>query len=330
MSELVHSRLINDPFLDPGLFIDFRFGRRAMLFDLGDIVALAARELLRVSHVFVSHRHLDHFSGFDRLLRIKLSRAGMLTLIGPSGLAAGVHHKLQSYSWNLLDEEATDFAITVQEFQDCRLTTSTVFSARRAFRPVEQAPPTLPPNRVLTEADFHIDAATLDHGLPCLGFVLQERLRVNVRSDGLSALNLAPGAWLNDAKTAVRQGSPDDLRIPVSDGRTLPLGFLKAEAFRIGRGQRIAYVTDASYTPANVERILCLAAEANHLYIEAHFLEEDAQLAAERKHLTARQAGSLARQAGVRRLTVFHHSPRYSERPDALRLEAESAFKGEI
>jgi ribonuclease Z len=132
---LVQPRLINDVFSDPGLLIDFRFGRRAILFDLGDIHGLSSREILRVSHVFVSHTHMDHFAGFDRLLRFTLRRSAPLNLVGPEGFIERVHHKLGAYTWNLLDQEAPEFPITAMEFVADRLTRGCRFCAREAFEP---------------------------------------------------------------------------------------------------------------------------------------------------------------------------------------------------
>ena len=325
MSWLVQSRLTNAPFADPGVLVSFLFRPRAILFDLGDLSGVSTRELSRVTHAFVSHRHMDHFAGFDRMLRLRLNRPETLRLIGPPGLTGGVEAKFAAYSWNLLDETSTDFALFAAEFEGDRLGPWTAFRARNAFRPSEGGPSDLPPGIVLREDDLTVEAATLDHGLPCMGFALQERAGVNVRTEGLAELGLVPGPWLQAAKTAVRREDPDDTPIAAGE-RVLPLEVLRQRGFRIARGQRVAYVTDAAFTPQNARAIRALARDAHHLYIEAAFLQEDEALAAARRHLTARQAGTLAREAGARRITTFHHSPRYLDRPDALREEAEAAF----
>lgn len=78
----MHCHLINGPFGDPAVYADVMFERRAFLFDLGDVSTLAPKKLLRVTHVFVSHAHMDHFAGFDHLLRLLLGREKLFRLYG--------------------------------------------------------------------------------------------------------------------------------------------------------------------------------------------------------------------------------------------------------
>jgi len=169
----------------------------------------------------------------------------------------------------------------------------------------------------------------LDHGTPCLAFAFEEKLRVNVWSEGLKSLRLGVGPWLNEAKRAVRRGDPDNSEIVIAHDLSVPLGVLKQHALRTARGQKIAYVVDAAYHDQNIDRIVALASGADQLFIEAPFLDADAEVAAERKHLTARQAGDIAKRAGVSRFVAFHFSARYRDQEDRLRSEVERAFRAE-
>ena len=95
-------RLINNPFSDPGMFVPFLFEKRALMFDLGDLHALSPKDLLKVTHVFVTHSHMDHFIGFDILLRPFLGREKRLHLYGPPGFLNNVEGRLAGYTWNLV------------------------------------------------------------------------------------------------------------------------------------------------------------------------------------------------------------------------------------
>ena len=326
MSWLVQPRLVNDPFSDPGLYLDFRYGRRAILFDLGDVSALSSRELLRVSHVFISHTHVDHMAGFDRLFRLCLHRPSPLTLIGPPGFTEQVEQRIRSFTWNLLDENSVDFCLLGMDYDGTRLTMAAEFHAREAFARRETEPPVFPDGIAWMEDEFRIDAVALDHGIPSLAFALREVLQVNVWRGVLGEMNLAPGPWLNEAKRAVRLGLPDDHIINVPSGGSIRLGDLKHRALRVAPGQVVAYVTDAAPHWDNRAKILRLADKADQLFIEAVFLERDRPLALASRHLTAQEAGALAREAGARHVTPFHHSARYLSEPDVLRDELYESF----
>ena len=336
MPSLVAAALINDAFGDPGLYIDFRFARRALLFDLGETQAVSQRKLLRVSHAFVSHTHLDHFNGFDRLLRACLGRPMSLRLVGPPGFIDRVDHKLHAYTWNLIAQNTVDFIIAAAEFDSVQLREASEFHSRDAFQRRDVSPPNLPAGVVLDEPDFQIRSTALDHGgIPSLAFALVEKLGVNVWKARLDDMGLVTGPWLARAKQAVRRGEADETPLTAL-GRVnggwreveVLLGDLKKSALQIGPGEISAYVVDTSFNDENTARIVELARNADRLFIETVFLDEDKKIAARKHHLTAQQAGRIAREAGAKQLVPFHFSPRYQEREDQLRQEAANAFLG--
>ena len=327
-------QLVNPPFGDPGLHVDFLFEKRALLFDLGDIRALPPRKLLRISHVFVSHTHMDHFFGFDWLLRVSLGRPNAVELFGPPGILAQVAAKLSAYTWNLVHNYAGNFTLIVGEWHpDGRLERARFACCRRFQR--EALPSThCPEGLLVADKGFQVRAAFLDHEIPVLGFVLDEPRHVNLWKNRLEEMGLQVGPWLQGLKQAVLAGASDDTPVRAfwkSGGCTVERILSLAElrpALQIVSGSRIAYVTDVVHHPENVERIVTLARGSDVLFIEAVFLDEDAGHAARKFHLTAKQAGSIARAAGVRQVIPFHFSPRYAQREAELRLELAQAFDG--
>jgi ribonuclease Z len=334
MKPLFHPRLVNDPFGDPGLYVDFLFERRALLFDLGDLSPLSARQLLRVTHAFVSHTHMDHFAGFDALLRILLGREKVLHLFGPPGFIDRVEHKLAAYTWNLVANYESDLGVRTTEVGPEGSADTAVFRSRTGFRREAAGTSSLTEGVLLDEDTFQVRVAFLDHQIPCLAFALEEKFHVNVWKNGLEELGLPTGPWLRDLKSAVARGEPAETPVPVrwrEDGtlreRVVSLGELREKVLRIVPGQKIAYVTDAGYTPENAGAIVDLARGADALFIETAFTHEEERRAAEKYHLTAPQAGGLARAAGVKRLIPFHFSPKHTEEAERLVREAMEAFE---
>ena len=333
MRPLIHPVLVNGRFGDPAVFVETLFERRAILFDLGDIAALPARSVLKVDQVYVSHTHLDHFFGFDRLLRLLVGRAKSVALYGPAGFLDQMHHKLQAYQWNLVGGYADDLVFQASELAMPGILRRARFRLKSAFSREEVGEAPMDGDVLHEEARYRVRVAVLEHRLPCLAFALEETAHVNVWKTRLDALALPAGPWLRELKEAIVADAPDDSLIEVRAAAaepavaTLPLGQLRG-LVTLTPGQKIAYVTDAADTPANRAAIEHLVRDADLLMIEATFAAADAALAARRSHLTTAAAGEIARAAGVRRVEPFHFSPRYADCEADMLAEVQAAFAG--
>ena len=193
MRPLLHPTLVNGRSGDPALYVETLFEKRAILFDLGDIAALPARKILRLEQVFVSHAHIDHFVGFDRLLRLHVGREKQIGMFGPDGFVDRVAHKLHGYRWNLAESYACDLVLVVTEI-DAALATRTVrFRLQNAFAIEELGRGRLADGVVHEETTFRVSTALLDHRTPVLGFALEEAAHVNVWKTRLAERQLPVG-----------------------------------------------------------------------------------------------------------------------------------------
>lgn len=332
---MFNAHLINDPFGDPGVYVEFKYRRQALLFDLGDIHNLSPRKLLKINHIFVSHTHMDHFIGFDYLLRVCLGRDCHISIFGPPGFHRQVENKINAYTWNLVENYMNDFAIHVMEVHpDYKLLRS--YHCRKAFRPEIDFVNESFNGTLVEDGFFSVKGEFLDHKIPCLAYSFEEKNRINIKKNVLQEMGLPVGAWLMDLKDRILRGDPDDTPIRVwrkkgkeeTGEKFIPLGELKTTIVKVTPGQKVTYITDAVYNEDNVRRIIELAQGSDLMFIEATFLHEDSDRAAQKYHLTALQAGTLARRAGVKRISLFHISPKYKGLGNVLVDEAMKAFNG--
>ena len=330
------AHLINDPFGDPGMYVEYKYRRETLFFDLGDLHGLVPKTVLKARQIFVSHTHMDHFIGFDQMLRLCLGRDKHLSLFGPPGFLSNLESKFGAYTWNLVENYENDFQLLATEVRPGGRTTRR-YRCQGAFRPEGVEERSEPFDGLVTdEALYTVRGVFLDHRIPCLAYCLEEKQHVNIRKNVLEEMGLPVGAWLVEFKALVQVNAPDATPVRAwwrDKGdrevreKTFPLGELRAKAVKITPGQKISYISDVIYSGDNIRKVAELAHRSDVMFIEACFLEEDRGRAAETYHLTARQAGLLARMAGAKRMVLFHFSPKYKGFGRALADEAAAAFE---
>ena len=312
--------LVNSPFEDPTLFVRIIREKRALLFDIGNITKLQPGNLQKITDVFITHTHIDHFIGFDTLIRAILRRDTPLRVYGPTNITDCIEGKLRGYTWNLIKEYPIKIDVCCIN-GDKKIFSS--FHAENNFQRIDKGTSTFD-GIILREPLFTIRAIQLDHHIPCLAFSINEEFHININKASLKAKGLPVGPWLSDLKKAIREHSPGNTRFVVSRKRYV-LEELRDVA-KITEGQKISYVTDISMNRSNIQKTIEFVRDSDTLYCEAYFLEEDKERALERFHLTAKVTGMIAREAHVKRLVAMHFSPKYRNYRETPEDEAMREF----
>ncbi|MBW2701724.1 MAG: ribonuclease Z [Deltaproteobacteria bacterium] len=267
--------------------------------------------------------HIDHFVGFDHLLRLHLGRGRRVRVFGPPGITQCVNGKLQGYTWNLVKHQRLVFEVYEARGDEMQVSE---FACRRRFRHPRVT--LRPAGDLLFEDDMvRVRWTELDHHTPSMAYTVTERDFFNVNPLRLDASGLKPGSWLNHLKKLVRTNQARGAELEI-DGQIHDAEALAGDLLIHTPGRTIGYIADSAASPENLLKAKALMQEVDLLYCEGAFLEADRARADQTAHMTAGQAGHLARAAGAKRLVVFHFSPKYEGRFEELEAEAEATFSG--
>ncbi len=292
---------------DPSLYIDLVDRKRALLFDCG-LNYFRHAQLRKVSDVFISHTHIDHFIGFDTLLRLNLAEDKRIDVYGPPGITQNVIGKLRAYTWNICQNLRLIIAVHEVLPEHILLTELKSWRAFAATPPSER----LHSDLLLDEPDFSVRYLELDHKTPSFAYSFREADSYNVRKEAMQAMGLQAGRWVAELKEAAFQEK--------RTGRVLKIGETVYQVDELmetllvrKRGCKITYLTDFFYDDTRLDEIRNFAWDSDLLYCEAAFSEAEREKAEFTCHLTAGEAGKLASLAEAKRLILFHFSKRYQD-----------------
>ncbi len=328
MAQSLDPRLLNGPAGDPGLYVDLLGRNRAFLFDLGGQLhrQLQPAEILRITDVFVTHTHIDHFIAFDELIRWHLSHPNLLRIYGPPPILENVAGRLRGYTWNLV----TDHSPVVEAIEigpDGRPARALRFRCGEQFAQEPAEPPCA--DVLLSDERFRVTGTLCDHhDMTSVAYRCDELPIWHALPDRFGDPALVPGPWVQLALDAAARGDSPQTELDTPAGPRRLGELLERGALVEQPGPSIGYVTDVAWSEANLERLEALLGGITTLWCEGGFLAEDEAHARAVSHLTARDAGRLARRLGATELRTFHFSRRYRDH-DALHTQAADAFRGD-
>jgi ribonuclease Z len=301
--------------------VDRGQGISSLLFDCGERVLnrLQLSDIQAIEHLFFSHLHMDHVCGFDTFFRATYNRRDLPNRIwGPPGTSDAMQHRFQGYCWNLVARQRATW--TVNDIHPDRVT-RTRYALKEGFataHPEGEGP--RQPLILETEA-YSVEAITLDHGTPSIGYVVREAPRWNVDTAKLNELGLLPGRWLKDLKDGTLVDGQE------VGGRVWSPAELKDALVVRSEGDTLAYLTDFILYPETRDAVIDAIRGVDTLVCESQYLHDDLDLATDNHHMTSLGVGELARDAEVGQLVLFHLSRRYEvEGWKAMLTEARSVF----
>lgn len=239
----------------------------------------------KLRHIFLTHMHGDHVLGLPGLV-------STMALSGNGG----------ELTIHTFEEGAKQLKAIIDYFSR-----DTPFEIKYdIIKPEEKV--------VLETKSLTIRTIPLNHRIPTVGYVFEEKPKLRHINPGMTSFHQVPLTMMK----RIKEG--EDFVKP--DGTVIPNVMLTTDA---DPSLSYAHISDTGPVDRLAEKI----GPVNLLFHETTYLSDREADAIERGHSTARQAAQVAKDAGVKNLLTGHYSSRYND--DSLFLkEAKEVFPNVI
>jgi len=154
------------------------------------------------------------------------------------------------------------------------------------------------PEKIFEDDKVEVISFPLKHRVPCCGFLFKEKeIQPQLNMKAVETFDIPV-----NYRRLIKAGK--DFTTP--DGEIVPNSKLVIPA---RTAKKYAFLSDTAYS----EKYIDLVKEADLIYHEATFLEEDRKMAKATGHSTAKEAGLFARKCKAKKLIIGHYSTRYKK-----------------
>ena len=255
-----------------------------ILFDCGEGTQqqmMRAKTGMKLTSIFITHFHADHFLGIPGLVQTMSfnGRTEPLDIYGPEWTKKMVKLFIELGYYKL------GFDVNAHEIKN---------------------------GDIVERDEYMVKAVGTDHGIPSLGYILEEKSRIG-RFNREKAIEL--GVPVGPQFSRLQRGESVTVKNHIIQP-SMVIGTSRP-------GRKIVYSGDTR----PCESIEKESRGADLLIHDGTLADDLKDWAIETKHSTSKEAAILSKNAKVKQLILTHISSRYSENAEPLLIEAKSVFE---
>ncbi len=303
---------------DISLLISLDNHRWQYICDCGQASTYNVKEYQNTRAIFISHTHIDHFIGWDEIMRHQIGSKKRVSICGPKGIARQIQAKLLAYTWNLIEPQSIQYEI--REILDGQqVNVYELNTGNWDLVKVES----FQSNIVYQDLDFEVRYTILDHKTASIAYRFNEKDRIKI---DLSDQRIKGGKWVARLKEAFALNDPE-VEIEI-DQKMYKAGDW-FHLLSVKKGHSLGVIMDHAAHEENHKKIKALFSNCDQVYIESFFNEADKEMAQLHYHSYSRLSAEIMRAAKVKKAIPIHFSKKYKEEDiKALQEEFYAAFSG--